>query len=462
MKCILLVSLVAAVTVSTTFRLDAAPVEIDDEADRRIVDAFLEHTRRVPTRVSAEHCREMAAEKVEGITWEILPYLKMPLVAYELTGDADYLDIFVAAFGNLRAAMTEGPDGYLGWYGTALPIFRDPDDPDKAVDVLINSFRAVELLSEFVEHVDADPTLRRRFGEPREQYLDLTTNHLVRKWTERGNYVDLGDAGAIYRTHFGLKAEKGNLTQPSNKLSIITHGLLALHRATGDDQYMTMAVKLGTHFKHRLTLGDGFYTWNYWDPAGGWDVHPDESGRWKHWIGAEHRAGYYGHSVAFVVELYHHGVVFDEQDIERLLRTQMTQAWNGDVENPTFHRVDRSTGKQSGDYVSGALAPWNETLAGFLYEGERKQARLASASHAWQGGPTAAGWVRGKFVTLPAATSTDDHRLHAAVGERYRQNADNRALLESLMFDVTDGGYQPPRTPRDWPDMPADPGRGEQ
>ncbi len=434
----------------------AEPVRIEDETDRQIVEAFLAHTRQVPERITAERCREMAAEKTEGFTWEIMPFLQMTLVAYELTADTDYLDFFVQTFANMRAAMTEGPDGYLGWYGKALPGFQPPEDPDRPVDVQINSFRATQLLSQFIEHVDKDPGLRERYSEQREQYIDLMVNDLVDKWTARGNYVDLGERGAIYRTHFDLKVDKGNLTQPGNKLSIITHGLLALYRVTGEDRYMKKAVKLGTHFKRRMMLEDGLYTWNYWDPAGAWDVHPDHDNRWKHWIGAEHRAGYYNHSVAFAVTLYHHGVVFDERDIERFLRTQMKRVWNADVENPAFSRVDgRST---DGSYASGALAPWNKTLASFLYGGRRQQDRLERAPHPWQGGPAAAGWIRGKLIGLPAASG--GRRLHSDAGEKFSRDPKNRELLEELAFEVAGDGYRPPRTPADWPDMPADPGRG--
>ncbi len=38
---------------------------------------------------------------------------------------------------------------------------------------------------------------------------------------------------------------------------------------------MTRAVKLGTRFKRTLKLRDGHYEWNYWDPAGPWDVDPN-------------------------------------------------------------------------------------------------------------------------------------------------------------------------------------------
>ena len=54
----------------------------------------------------------------------------------------------------------------------------------------------------------------------------VTTRHLARKWTVRGNYVDLGRGGAVYRTHFDLRDVKADLTEPHNKHSKIARALL--------------------------------------------------------------------------------------------------------------------------------------------------------------------------------------------------------------------------------------------
>jgi hypothetical protein len=102
----------------------AAPVSITDPKDRQIVDAFLKQTEQVPTQLSAEACKRLAdedSEATEAYTWRVMPYLRMTLTAYELTQDAHYLDLFVQSFDNMRAALTKGPDGYLGWYGKVDP-----------------------------------------------------------------------------------------------------------------------------------------------------------------------------------------------------------------------------------------------------------------------------------------------------------------------------------------------------
>ena len=432
-----------------------AAVRIDDAKDRRIVERFLAHAARVPERISAEHCRKMAAGEPEGYTWKILPQADMLLTAYEVSGDAKHLDRFVATVANMQAAMTKGPDGFLGWYGKPLGLFRNPDKPDLKADVIISSFRMVEVLCRFLEIAARDDALARKFARRRAAYLDLMTGHLVKKWTARGNYVDLGPGGAIYRTHFDLRDVKGNLTEPHNKHSTIVRALLALHRVTGDDAYMRMAVKLGTRFKRCLTLKGGHYEWNYWDPAGAWDVHPSEKGRWKHWIGPEHRSGYYSLSLTQAVMLYHHGVVFRRADVDRFLKTQLEMTWNGDLERPEFFRVDRSRGKQSGQYICAALAPFDRKIHTFLYAGARQDERVQRAAHSWQGGPVANGYLVGKFLYCPAAKA--GRAIHAEVGRRFLARPENRRLAESLELAVTGTGYRPPAGPAQMKPMPTAP-----
>ena len=427
--------------------------EIDDAKDRKLVEAFAKHAANVPRRLGAEYCRTLAADSAEGYCWLACPQWEMTLTAWQLTGDARHLDDFAAVFRNLRGAMTQGPDGYLGWYGKALELFRDPKDPGRKVDVIITSFRVVEVLSRFLEAIAAEPGLAKKHAALRAEAIDLMENHLVKKWLARGRYVELGGTGAIFRTHAGLRDVKGDLTQPHNKHALIIHALLALHRVTGKDEPPRMAVRLGTRFKHCLTLRDGHYEWNYWDPAGPWDVHPADAGKWKHWIGPEHRSGYYSMSLSQAVELYHHGLVFDRTDVDRFLKTQLEMCWNGDLAEPKWYRVDRSRGQQSGAYICDALAPFHEKVHRFLYTGPRQDERLAGADHSWQGGPVLNGYLRGKYVDCPAAAG--GKQTHADVGRRFGSRPGNREFLRSLSFKVTDSGYRPPMTPAAMKPLPS-------
>ena len=69
---------------------------------------------------------------------------------------------------------------------------------------------------------------------------------------------------------------------------------------------------------------DGTYViWNYWEPAGAWDYKSD--GLPKHWIGVHPNAAYYDIDVEGIVAAYKHGLVFNKDDIDRLIATAIAE-----------------------------------------------------------------------------------------------------------------------------------------
>jgi hypothetical protein len=389
------VGLVAAMALGGVAAAAAKPVKIADPKDQQILATFLKYAEQTPRIISPEFCKKKAAsdtDEGEPVFWEITPYLRMPLVAYQLTGDLKYLAAFVQTFENLRGAMTKGPDGYWGWYGKAGE-YRDPKDPDRLSDATLTSFGVSEVICDFISLIDRDPELRRQYAAQRAAYLDLAVNHLVKKHTVRGDYVDLGQTGAIYRSPArGLMPTQARLTAPNNKNAIILSGLLAMYRVTGNDEYMRKAVQLGTRFKHSLTLKNGHYEWNYWNPAGAWDVRPDDPSRWKHWIGPEHRGGYYSLSSTQAVSLYEYGLVFDKTDMERFLKTQLEECWNGDLQHPVWNRVDGTHPPEytQGEYINEAFAPFSAKVAAYFSQPSRQDYFLKEAGSDWSGGVQAA------------------------------------------------------------------------
>ena len=429
------------------------PVKVTDPKDAQSLNSFLEQVAKVPERITREHCREMAeedSEESEAMTWRVMPYLRMPLTAYQIARDPKHLDIFVQTFESMRSALTVGPDGFLGWYGKVDSDHRDPKHPDRKLDAVISSFSTAETVCEFLSLVAEDDALNRKYAKQRAEYLNLIENYLVRKHDVRGDYVDMGGMGAIYRMPpYGLRSGVMRLTLPHNKHSIVIRGLLALYRVTGKDEYMRKATKLGTRFKRCLTLKNGHYEWNYWDPAGAWDVSPENPSRWKHWIGPEHRGGYYASSVAQAAVLYHFGLVFDKADIDRFLKTQLEMVWNGDFDHPQWSRVDgtRPPEYTQGEYMASALAPSSEKIARFIFTGERQDQCLKHAGDSWMGGPVTNGWLRGKLVKYPAAKG--GKQPHLDLGKRFLARRENQELAKGLAFQVTPPGYTAPMSPTD-------------
>ena len=420
----------------------AARVEITDPTDQQVLAAFLKNVETSAAYCTPERMARFAAQP-EDITWQASKYIRMPLVAYQLTGDAKYLDMFVERVDTLCGCLTKGPDGFLGWYGLALELFRHPEHPDRKVDVIITSFAMAGLMADFARVVQADEALTQRHGDAARRYLALAQDHLVKKWDARGRYKDLGQDGAVYITHPDLKPVKASLTQPHNKHSIIIGSLISLYAATGRDEYLVKAIKLGTRFKRSLTLVDDRYTWHYWDPSGPWDTNPENPQEWKHWIGAEHTGGYYSSSASQAVRLYEHGLVFDKRDIERLVRTQTTVCWNADMASPRWARVDGREG--SGAYLCAALAPFDERVYQMAYGAPAQAERLKNKDHSWQGGPVACDWLEFKYLICPRWRSGKPAETETVAP--FLAKPDNRKLVESLAFEVKAPGYQAPTTP---------------
>jgi len=436
------VVVLAAVLVSAA-AAGAAPAAVRVEpADRPVLEAFLEHVDDSAARCTPARM-EAFARQPEDIVWQASRYVRLPLLAYRLTGKPAYLDAFVERCDALFACLEKGPDGFLGWYGLPLDLFRHPDHPDRRVDVVLTSFEATGLVADFARTVQANAALRRRYARPVKRYLDVTENHLVRKWEARGGYKDLGRRGAVYVTHPALKPVKASLTEPHNKHAKIARALLALYKATGRDAHLAKAVRLAARFKRCLSLEGGAYRWNYWDPAGPWDVHPEKPGAWKHWIGPEHRGGYYGLSLSQAVVFYEHGLVFERADIDRFVRTQTAVCWNGDVERPQWARVDGRTAEQR--YLCPLLALFDERIYQVAFTGPAQQERVKRRGHSWQGAVVAAGYLETKYLALPRWRGGKPAETDAVAA--FMKRAANRRLLEALAFEVEAPGYRAPRTP---------------
>jgi len=443
----------AALRASSLVAAAVEPPVVTDPKDQAILRKFLEHAHNEARTITKEAV--LKQQTPEMFCWLDMKTLAMSLTAYELTGDADHLRDFVWGFENLRSIMARDADGYWGWRGLAIKGNRNPDKPDTIINDIQTSFRAVGVMARFVELIDADPALRQEFAEQRAAYLDLIDNHLVKKWHERGSYVDLGARGAIYRNNPAYVARRADITLPYEKTSIMVEGLLNAYRATGNALYFRRAIKLGTRLKHCLTLADGRYGWHYWDPMGKWDVNKQDPTKWGHWIGIEPNPSWHAVTVGIAAQLYHHGVVFTRTDMERFLKTQMEVCWNGDEADPEFFYTNGAPAKGNARMIAPSLAPFSEKLAAFLYTGALQEERVAKSDSAWQGGILADGWLRMKYIVLPRAKG--GRRMHLGCRDEFLKSAENREFLAALEFEVAEPGYQTPMTPAEMDPMPEAP-----
>ncbi|HSU56456.1 MAG TPA: hypothetical protein VLT36_20520 [Candidatus Dormibacteraeota bacterium] len=139
-----------------------------------------------------------------------------------------------------------------------------------------------------------------------------------------------------------------------------------MYDVTGRRVYLDHAEKWWRVMKSRMkTRQDGkYFVWNYWDPAGPWDYHPDGSTR--HWVGVHPNGGYYQIDGEGIITAFEHGLVFSQADIERLIATNRDFMWNHELTKARFQRIDGGTvdprWKDAPGTLWTALVPYDETL----------------------------------------------------------------------------------------------------
>jgi hypothetical protein len=129
---------------------------------------------------------------------------------------------------------------------------------------------------------------------------------------------------------------RAGISHPFNKQMDAGQVFLRLYRTTGNKFYRDRAVKIFFTAKSHFQYFDNHYCWNYFEPLTPGDVDLEKKdtrhGVWVHpW-----RSGYQAREVEKIVEAYHYGLVFDEQDIKRIINTNLNVMWNKDKVHPKF------------------------------------------------------------------------------------------------------------------------------
>jgi hypothetical protein len=271
--------------------------------------------------------------------------------AYLAWNDPAWLDQGAAYFDWLESLLTTGPDGYRGWIGPYIYDKRYWCDVHVGDAILFNP------MLRFAETVLADTALTKTHGVRARRYVALARRELMEKWDQRGTWHEDGPTGSYrawdrslvpgdlseWRDHNDHRA---GLSLPFNKQMDMGLAALRLYRLSGEERYRQRAQSVFALFKARLRLLEGGYVWNYWEPLGSWDIDRD-AGRIRHWVNVHPSRNYQAREVAFVVEAYHTGVVFEPEDIERLIHTNLGHMWNGDFDAPRWRNA-------------GVGGPWRE------------------------------------------------------------------------------------------------------
>lgn len=310
----------------------------------------------------------------EEIGWLISPFLNGFYQGYQATRDpkwvghlADWADAWI------ERGVKE-PDGFVGWPkgGTGGLL-----EKDLLTDSLTGEAMGFRPLVQMAQEIKKVPTLEDKFGSRADTWLNLAVE-IFEKWDARGCWREVKAGGLWVVPMFGIDTQTGGWTDgytrrmtdgfsnPDNKQNHIARWLLAMHGSTGKPVYRERAEQWFRLMKSRMkTQGDGkYFVWNYWEPAGPWDFLPN--GTTRHWVGVHPNGGYYEADVEGIVAAFEHGLVFQQNDLHRLVATNRDFMWNQMYKGAQFQRIDRGVPdarwKDSPGMLWTALVPYDETL----------------------------------------------------------------------------------------------------
>jgi len=278
----------------------------------------------------------------DGWTWHACFTMNGFIDSYLATREAAWLDARQGWLGPVA-----GQEGRLGEHPIGDPIMLDP----------MVRFAAVVLKDE--------PALAAKYGDRARAYVTLTRQLMFEKWEARGIWREDGPYGAFTGWPWYYTEQDANRWQPTGAgrdaitlpFNMQVHwGIVAarLHRITGEKAWRDKALRVFRFVKSRLVLYDDHYSWNYWEPLGPWDVDSNDAQAFRHWIGTHPYRDYQAGEVHAIVEAFHHGAVFDAQDMRRFVRTNTHVMWKGSLDDIQWNNSD--AGVQKGAFGEVRLA----------------------------------------------------------------------------------------------------------
>ena len=308
-----------------------------------------------PERYDSGFEKRLATREGEDFCWQAAYTAPDFLRAYQAWKDVRWLERAEAFDDYLVSRLKKDPDGCEGWIGKSYFIDRLNQD------TVVGDAILCKTLLEFAEIVRDDPKLKARFGAKAQKYIDLATRICWDKFNRRGQYYEDGGWGS-YRTYGRLIDPATNkwvempdavISDNLNKHYAIGIALLRLWRLTGRDEYRERVETIFGRHKEmaRYFRDEDRVVWNFWMPHGTYDM-PGTAP--KSWVGVHSsRPGYQVAEVEMFVEVYDSGLVFEQVDLERMIRTNH---WMMD------HGLKSADGTSNAGAVWDGLARFDEKI----------------------------------------------------------------------------------------------------
>jgi hypothetical protein len=305
----------------------------------------------------------------ENFCWHARVDLDRFVENYNLTKDTKWLDAGIKYYDFLIGKMATDPDGYKGWIG----VYGYDDQYWQ--DALVGDAILIEGILDFSVLVLEDNSLKSKYGDKANSYVEIAKRDFVEKWDKRGCWIDDDPYGGYIE--FGKFLNKDNLKEwilapeesrigishPFNKQFDAARVCLRVYRITGEKFYRDRAETIYFTAKSHFQYFDDHYCWNYYEPLYPGDVDLEKNdtrhGVWVHmW-----RSGYTAREVEDIAEAYHYGIVFDEQDIRRIINTNLNVMWNKDTLNPKFINSNGLGGDFDTTGIAAFQKAWGHSTA---------------------------------------------------------------------------------------------------
>jgi hypothetical protein len=203
-------------------------------------------------------------------------------------------------------------------------------------------------LLDFSVLVLEDKELKKKYGEKANEFVKLARKDFVEKYDKRDTWFEDGPYGSYIGFNKFLKpgdfsqwvyqpnVSRAGISHPFNKQMDAAQVCLRLYRITRDKFYRDRAERIFYTAKSHFQLHGNHYHWNYYEPLTPGDIDLKKKDT-KHWVSVHpFRSGYQAGEVSKIVEAYHYGIVFNQEDIKRITNTNLEVMWNQDKINPEF------------------------------------------------------------------------------------------------------------------------------
>ena len=293
------------------------------------------------------------------------------LDAYAATKDIKSLEDGEKYYDAAVAKLLKDPDDYPGTIGPDLDIVGG--GAHLWADTVIGDALIARPLVRFACIVKADPKLQARWGAKAQSYIDLATKMVWEKWNHRGCYYEDGSGYGSYHCYpFAIDSTDRSkwvprpqhlISENLNKHYQTSIVLVRLWRLTGNPEYKKRVIAINSRAKAmwRYYPSEDRIVWNFWMPHGPYDI---EGSAPKSWVAVHpERPGYQAGEVRDWVEIYDSGLVFEQVDFERIIRTNHWMA-GGDPQHVTaWKNADGTTGAGT---LWGGLARFDDKIRATL------------------------------------------------------------------------------------------------